>query len=219
MGWLLRPVEANFRAEIEFAWVDFDRGLCHTTTDAAQDCSDRRRVSVRRVPAQTAVRQTLRICCTSPGRSTLSEWAALMVGGLIVLFGAVMILMHVVVWRRQRADTSIDGKERAFLHRRYRRRMQTSSMVALIGLLIPVGDQLPILKREAGLFAAYWVLILLASVWMGCQALADLISTHTHSKAALLRVQQQQRELQQELSRLQTLQRKGQHGKNGRGAG
>ena len=120
----------------------------------------------------------------------------------IIVFSAIWLFSHVIARRKQLADQSLDEQEHAFLDRRYRRRMQTSIILLIIGILIPIGDQWLPWERAPGWFTIYWVVILLATMWVVFRAIGDLALTRFHSRASLARVRQKQRELQEELERI-----------------
>ena len=128
----------------------------------------------------------------------MSFGAALVVGGLI------MMRRHRVTWYEEKNDPGLEDSDRDYYFRRYRRRMQTSAMIALIGLLIAVGDAvLPRLivnqQRAMLVFGVYWGAVLLLTGWVIAMALADMLSASAHTRAALSRLRSKQHELEKEL--------------------
>ena len=113
-----------------------------------------------------------------------------------------MLRSHVLAWRRQKNDSTLDDFDRQHYYRRYRRRMQTSGCILLLGFLIPLGD-LPVLWQR-GLLAStiYWSAVLLLTAWIIVVALGDLASTRAHSKVAMGRVRRKQRELEAQLAEI-----------------
>ena len=126
------------------------------------------------------------------------------VGVVIFVFGAAMMRWHVASWRRQKNDASLDDFDRNHYFARYRRRMQTSGIIALLGILIPVGDSLLSLQNFPALFAVYWGTVLLLTLWIVLLAVGDVSSTKAHSNVALERLRQKQRELQAHAKRLKS---------------
>lgn len=139
--------------------------------------------------------------------------AALMVGGLITM------RRHWLTWRTEKNDTSLPDTEREYFYRRYRRRMQTSALISLIGLMIALGDTLlPAIfdneHREMVVFGVYWGTVLLLTGWVMVLALADLLSTSAHSRAALSKIRLKQRELEQQLDEVRRRGSNGHHNLN-----
>ena len=142
----------------------------------------------------------------------MNNWAvAASVGGVVFLTGVLLLWTHIRAWRGQKHDPSLEAADREHYHRRYRRRMQTSGMIALLGILIPLGDAVIPWREAPAMFAVYWGMLLLLAFWVGVQGLGDLFSTGAHSRAALARIREQQRELQQQLAKSKRRGSNGQH--------
>ena len=89
-----------------------------------------------------------------------------------------LIVWHIRAWRRlQNADT--EPIERDFRRRQYRRRMQTSAMLGLLGVAIFVGQVLMTLDTPLFL-VIYWSAVLLLLLWMAILAVADMVATSFH---------------------------------------
>lgn len=125
-------------------------------------------------------------------------WA---VGGVIVVLSLFLIWTHYSSWQQQQQDCDIDDVERPWFHRRFRRRMQASGMLLVIGILIPVGDQFLPVRERPMFWAIYWLMILVGLMWIVLLAVGDLASTTTHSRVATSRVRAKRRELEEELER------------------
>lgn len=134
------------------------------------------------------------------------EWLpAVLFGVFLVLLGSAFIVAHLRTQRRLLTSESGDSDEARYLHRQFRRRMQASSLLILIGVLVPIGDSVIAWPQgEGGLmaWAAYWLLVLGLTGWMALLALGDLAATRTHVRSSLSRLHQKQRELQAEADRL-----------------
>jgi hypothetical protein len=127
---------------------------------------------------------------------------ALIFGGLLL---SIAIAMGVYVWRARRAlDRLVENDPQARQHadRQFRRRMQISVMLGIVGILIPLGDQLEdvFVKRHL-LFWAWISCVLLLVVWMILMALGDWLSTVTYSAVARSRLRYERRELEEEIRR------------------
>lgn len=127
---------------------------------------------------------------------------ALVFGGLLVV---VAIVLAVFVWRARRdLEPILEDDDGARLHadRQFRRRMQVSFMLAAVGFLIPLGDQLDKLFRQRPLLFIAWVgSVLLLVAWMVLMALGDWLSTVTYSVIANARLRHERRALEGEIRR------------------
>lgn len=139
----------------------------------------------------------------------IDQYVSLAVGLFLVLLGCGMIASHVRTKRRHEADPDLDEREQAFFARQFRRRIQASSLLAIIGILLPIGDNQFVdwTQRKAS-WAAFWALVLLLLGWVLLIAVLDWLATSVHvrnSRNALARLERKQAELQAELHRLQSL--------------
>jgi cell division protein FtsB len=69
-------------------------------------------------------------------------------------------------------------------------------------VLLPLGDAVISWRQHPGWFAVYWMVVLGLAAWVMALALGDLLATRAHSRAALARLRQQQRELEREAAQL-----------------
>ena len=128
--------------------------------------------------------------------------AAVMGAGLALL-GAWFLRLHWQAWRGHQADAALDDADRSFYRRQFRRRMQASGIILVIGVMLPIGDSLiPWRREDASVATLYWLLVLGLTCWVLLLAMGDLLSTRAQSRAALSRLQRRQRELQEEADRL-----------------
>ena len=135
----------------------------------------------------------------------MGDWyVAAAVGAGLVLIGLAMIRGHLRSWQKQKSDESIDELDQRHFYARFQRRIQTSGLIVLLGILIPIGD-LPLMWRQGPLVSAcFWIAVLFIPVWIILLAMGDWSSTKAHSKTALARVQQQQRKLEAQLSQIRS---------------
>ncbi len=113
-----------------------------------------------------------------------------------------MMRSHLRVWREQSVDPELHEDDRHFLLRQFRRRMQASGLLAIIGMMIPLGDVVRVFADSPGIFAAYWIIVLLLVMWMCMLAMGDMASTKAHTTVALNRIRAEQRQLEQEAAAL-----------------
>ncbi len=139
---------------------------------------------------------------------------AVLAGAALVVLGISMVVGHRRAWDGQKNDPELTEFDRVHFYRRFRRRMQTSAMLVVLGLLLAVGGTLiPWQNFGAATQLAYWIGVLLLTFWVILLALGDMIATRVHSRISLSQVRQKQRALEQELARLKS------RGSNGRDHG
>jgi hypothetical protein len=131
------------------------------------------------------------------------------VANSVLLFGAVLMRSHVLAWRRQSADPQLEEDERRFYYRQYRRRMQASGLVALLGLLLNLLNEHLLGWALAPLWFALYVCLLLGIlVWIILLACGDGVSSHLHNRVALNRIRHKQQLLEASLAQFREQQRK-----------
>ena len=130
------------------------------------------------------------------------ELIAPLVGLVLVGIGLGLMRWHFVAWREQRTDPSLRESERGLYGRRYRRRMQTSGLLAVLGILLGLGDVVVAQRISPLLFVAWILAMLLLVCWIILLALGDMASTAVHSRQQLARVRQEQRALELRLEEM-----------------
>lgn len=135
-------------------------------------------------------------------RIDASTLPALIFGGLLVI---IAVVMGVVVWRIRRSLDSIvanDPDALAHADRQLRRRLQVSLMLFIVGVLIPLGDQLDQVFRQRPMLFLTWVsCVLILVMWMVLMALGDWMSTVAYSALARARLRFERRTLEDEIRR------------------
>ena len=128
---------------------------------------------------------------------------SLIAGLCTIAVGMVLLRSHRADWLRQQQDFIDDSRELRHLQARYRRRRQTSGLIAIVGLLIPIAD-LPIMWRNLGAMPAtlLWIAIVSLCIWIGMLAIGDYATTRAHTRATLVRLQIHKQELIDEMERL-----------------
>ncbi len=124
----------------------------------------------------------------------------IIVGTLLVLFGAGLIHLHRTSWFHRQLDADLSDDDLTFFSKQYRRRMQTSSLLMLIGFLIVIGDS-PYMpwKSNPALFAVYWGGILLIAFWIILSAIGDMSASRIRSATMISRIREQQRMLEKQI--------------------
>lgn len=122
-------------------------------------------------------------------------------GAALVALSALLIRSHRRAWRKQQADTTLDEFERKHLFKRFRRRVQTSSLIGILGVAIALGDS--VVWRVGGLGAGlYWIGILLVAMWVMLLALGDMATSRAHYRAAAARMKLQREALEKQAEML-----------------
>ena len=89
-------------------------------------------------------------------------------------------------------------------------------MLALLGVLIPLGQWLTAWAQSRLFAAIFWGGVLLLTVWMGLLALADMMATHYHYSRLRNDVLIERAKLQAELRRIESVRGNGKAAKRGR---
>ena len=134
-------------------------------------------------------------------------------GIALVAIGGMLMRWHRRSWDQNKNDSQLDDRDRRFLHSQYRRRMQASGILVLLGVLIPLGVLAIPWQRAQGWFPLFWIGMLLLAFWVIVLGAADAWATSVRSRAALARIRREQRELEKKAAELRS--RRG----NGRDSG
>lgn len=126
-----------------------------------------------------------------------------LIAGLFVFsLGVMMTSSHRTSWRQQQQDFIDEPRELRHFQARYRRRVQTSALIAFVGVMIPIAD-LPIVWQQGPVIATLlWGAIGCVCLWIGLLAIGDLATTKAHSKATIARLKAHQADLVNQLERL-----------------
>lgn len=97
---------------------------------------------------------------------------------VLVVISTLLVVWHVRSWRAVR-DAEADEADRDFHWRRFRRRMQTSIMVGLVGVAVLCGQLLDF-RRHPSMYVFYWTAVVLVLLWIILLALADMVSSRRY---------------------------------------
>ena len=131
--------------------------------------------------------------------------ASLAVGTVLVIAGGALWRWHRAAWRDQQKNAAGDDRELRFLRLQFRRRMQISILLVLLGILIPLGDGLMVQRMDLRWITALWFAVLLIAFWIMALAAFDWLTTRMHvraTRALLAGLARRQRELETEAQRL-----------------
>jgi hypothetical protein len=135
------------------------------------------------------------------------EWLpATAVGVGLVLLGGWLMSSHWRSWREHARDDSLDESDLRYYRNQFRRRVQASGIILLLGILIPIGDRIiPLNRNDASVATLYWLVVLALTCWVLLLAMLDLVATRAHSRVAISHLKllrEKQRALQAEADRL-----------------
>ena len=134
----------------------------------------------------------------------------------MVALGLFLIRHHNVVWSRQQADDQLSSDDQTYYHRQYRRRVQTSGLLAVIGIVMLLGNLLKFDKDNQIAFLVWVISLLLLVLWVLLSAMGDWLAIRAHAQAALTEVRMQRMALEREAERLREQQRGNGNGKRDR---
>jgi hypothetical protein len=142
----------------------------------------------------------------------MPDWLpAVIVGSALIVFAAALAAFQ---WRAWKAGPKLlphDDEARIHSARQLRRRLQVSGFLAAIGVMIPLGDVLPIFRKDPLLFVIYWFAVLGLVVWMVLLVLGDLASNLAFNRTAQSQLEIERRTLEYEIRKY----RAGANGHNG----
>ncbi|WP_339907670.1 hypothetical protein [Symmachiella dynata] len=126
----------------------------------------------------------------------------LIAGGGLITLGLILIRHHGVVWIRQQSEPNLSEKDLEFFRRQHRRRIQTSGILTLIGLVMLVGDIVVANRKDLLTFVIWLTLLLLLVIWVLLLAMGDWWAIRAHTQSAIAEVQVQQLALERKAERL-----------------
>ena len=158
---------------------------------------------------------TKNLNASTKGNYVEKSLLSIVVGVALLIIGGILMRSHVRVWNGQKNDSSLEPFDRKHLFARYRRRMQTSGIILLLGVLIPLGAAaFPVVgffNQRPLLLTLYWLAVLFFSLWVIVLGMGDCVATGAHSRAALSRVRKKQRDLQEQVAKLKNRDSNGHH--------
>ena len=100
--------------------------------------------------------------------------ASLVFSAVLLACAAGLLLWHLLSWRADQRRR-LDPNEREFRRRQFRRRMQTTTILALLAASLPLGQWLVPHWPQGGV--VFWGLVLFLLAWVVLLALADVWAT------------------------------------------
>ena len=115
-----------------------------------------------------------------------------------------LMAWHIRAWesfRRREADAA----EVNYRRRQFRRRMQTSAMLALAAIALGVGQPLTVWVNSAWFTPLYWLAVLLLVGWMVLLAVVDAWASRVYYGRLQQQCRLEEIKLQAEVRRLQAV--------------
>jgi hypothetical protein len=137
-------------------------------------------------------------------------------GLLLCALSAGLIAWHVRAWKRLQG-AEIEPGERNFRRRQYRRRMQTSAMLGVLGAAIFIGQLLMIWVTSQAFLVVYWGGVVVLVLWLALLALADMAATGFYYSRVKSNYVVERARLQGELQQARKKQAEVRNGKPGPG--
>ncbi|MHC4875179.1 MAG: YidH family protein [Planctomycetota bacterium] len=128
-------------------------------------------------------------------------WPAVLFGTGLVVLGLGMMAAHWRSWRRQEHDPEADEVDRRHYANRFRRRMQTSGLIVLVGVMLGAGDVF-IWRFGPAASTVFWVFLLLLVCWIALLAVGDMTAIQSHSRNQMADIEARRRVLEQELAEI-----------------
>lgn len=108
-----------------------------------------------------------------------STAAVLVIATLIVPASVAMIVWNRREWRHWQ-QAGLDAADLEYRHRQFLRRIQTSIMLGLLGLMMGTGQLLTEWAESPRFTVLFWTITLLLLVWIILLALVDIWATRRH---------------------------------------
>lgn len=137
--------------------------------------------------------------------------------GLLLAASAILMQSHLRTWRSHQREAPAEPRELDYHRRQFRRRMQSSAMLGLLGIAVLVGHfirpPLPVL-----VVVIFWACVILLIVWLMLLAVADVVSTRMHFGQLRRHFQSEQTNLHAQIGRITKTRGNGKPGRDDGGS-
>ncbi len=134
-----------------------------------------------------------------------------LVGTVLLILAAGLACREWSVWKAGPYHLPPEEESRDHAERQLRRRLRVSLLLALTGVMIPLGDILPIFYKSPSLWVIHWLSVLAVVVLIVLMALGDLASTVAFNKCAQSALNRERELLEAEIRKYRS-QGNGKHG-------
>ena len=100
-------------------------------------------------------------------------WSYLVFAAFLLSASALLLWFHLRAWRSAQVEP-LDEKAIDFRRRQFRRRMQASAMIGIVGIAVVAS----LAVTDAIMTAILWCFVLALVVWMLLLAFADMVSSY-----------------------------------------
>ena len=101
-------------------------------------------------------------------------------GGALAVAGLAMMAWHHKSWGGQQVEPGFKQWDLKRLKVRYRRRMQTSGMIVVLGVMLAVGDA-AIWSLGPLVATIYWIVVIAMGGWLLLLGVGDLLTVRVDS--------------------------------------
>ena len=127
-----------------------------------------------------------------------------LISGLLLLAALALMYWHVSSWRKaQTSDLAAD--ELDFYRRQFRRRIQTSTLLGMLAIMLFLGELLNLWIASRLFFIIYWAAALVFVAWVCLLAAADIWATQYHFGQQRQKCLLEQAKLHAEVRRVQAI--------------
>jgi predicted lipid-binding transport protein (Tim44 family) len=106
----------------------------------------------------------------------MSLYTIILLPTVLLLAALAMLYSHLRAWREYQRQP-LENDERDYRRRQFRRRMQSSTMLGLLGVGLGAGQALMLWFPSPFWLGVFWAAMLLGLLWVGLLALADAWET------------------------------------------
>ncbi len=100
-------------------------------------------------------------------------WSHLVFAAFLFVASGLLLWIHWRAWGACRSE-ELDEREFDFRRRQFRRRVQASAMIGIVGVAVVVGLAI----TDATILAILWLAVVSLVVWMLLLAFADMVSSY-----------------------------------------
>lgn len=129
-------------------------------------------------------------------------WSNILFSSFLVVLAVALLILHASAWRNTR-ESEQDEKVLDFHRRQFRRRMQASAMLGIVGLGVAGGLWIDA-QDDTILSVIYWSAILLIVAWIAALAAADWVATRFYYDLIHTDQQTEHAALKAELERIRS---------------
>lgn len=135
---------------------------------------------------------------------------SVVVGAVLQILAIGLAYREWSAWKAGPFHLPEDDEARYHAQRQLRRRLRVSLLLGLVGVMIPLGDLLPVFYESPSLWVIHWLSVLAVVVLIILMALGDLASTVAFNKHAQTQLKRDRDALEAEIQQYRR-QSNGQH--------